>query len=196
MDVRAIQINFADDKIDIPLPGELRGNQTGNRYIEERDLITRWTLEGSVDGENYFMIEDKSDVTTNLPHDLVVREDGIQVRYLKLTVLAVPYDQKACVSGLRVFGKGNGTAPAVPSFTCKRKDDRRCMEVTVTNPGKDVTGYNILWGHQADKLYHSYMIFGATEKEIKALVTTQDYFVRVDAFNENGITEGRVTELL
>lgn len=70
------------------------------------------------------------------------------------------------------------------------------MEVTVTSPGKDVTGYNILWGHQADKLYHSYMIFGATEKEIKALVTTQDYFVRVDAFNENGITEGIVTELL
>lgn len=195
MDVRAVQVNFADDKIDIPVPGELRGNQTGKRYIEERDLITRWTLEGSVDGKDYFMIEDKSAATTNLPHDLVVREDGMQVRFLKLTVLEVPYDQKACVSGLRVFGKGNGQAPKAPAFTAKREDDRRYMKVTIENPSDDVVGYNILWGHKADKLYHSYMVFGVTEKEIKALVTTQDYFVRVDAFNENGITEGQVIAL-
>lgn len=195
MDVRAIQVNFADDKIEIPTPGELRGNQTGKRYIEECDLITRWTLEGSVDGKDYFMIEDKSEVTTNLPHDLVVREDGLQIRYLKLTVLEVPYDQKACVSGLRVFGKGNGSAPKAPTFTAKRDADRRCMHVAITSPAEDVVGYNILWGHKADKLYHSYMVFGVTEKDIKALVTTQDYFVRVDAFNENGITEGQVIAL-
>ena len=195
MDVRAIQVNFADDKIEIPVPGELRGNQTGKRYIEERDLITRWTLEGSVDGKDYFMIEDKSAATTNLPHDLVVREDGMQVRFLKLTVLEVPYDQKACISGLRVFGKGNGQAPKAPTFTAKRDADRRCMKVTITSPSDDVAGYNILWGHKSDKLYHSYMVFGVTEKEIKALVTTQDYFVRVDAFNENGITEGQVIAL-
>lgn len=189
MDVRAIQINFADDKIEIPVPGELRGNQTGKRYIEERDLITRWILEGSVDGKDYFVIEDKSAATTNLPHDLVVREDGMQVRFLKLTVLEVPYDQKACISGLRVFGKGNGQAPKTPTFAAKREADRRYMKVTIESPSDDVVGYNILWGHKADKLYHSYMVFGVTEKEIKALVTTQDYFVRVDAFNENGITE-------
>lgn len=195
MDVRAIQVNFADDKIEIPTPGELRGNQTGKRYIEERDLITRWTLEGSVDGKDYFMIEDKSEVTTNLPHDLVVREDGLQIRYLKLTVLEVPYDQKACISGLRVFGRGNGQAPKTPTFAAKREADRRYMKVTIESPSDDVVGYNILWGHKADKLYHSYMVFGVTEKEIKALVTTQDYFVRVDAFNENGITEGQVIAL-
>lgn len=195
MDVHAIQVNFADDKIEIPTPGELRGNQTGKRYIEERDLITRWTLEGSVDGKDYFMIEDKSEVTTNLPHDLVVREDGMQVRFLKLTVLEVPYDQKACISGLRVFGKGNGQAPKTPTFAAKREADRRYMKVTIESPSDDVVGYNILWGHKADKLYHSYMVFGVTEKEIKALVTTQNYFVRVDAFNENGITEGQVIAL-
>ena len=83
MDVRAIQINFADDKIDIEPPKPLVGNMTGKRYIEERNLITRWKLEGSLDGDNYFMIEDKSDAKTDLPHDMVVREDGIQVRYLE-----------------------------------------------------------------------------------------------------------------
>ena len=107
----------------------------------------------------------------------------------------MPYDQKACVSGLRVFGKGNGQAPKTPTFTAKREDDRRYMKVTIESPSDDVAGYNILWGHKADKLYHSYMVFGVTETEIKALVTTQDYFVRVDAFNENGITEGQVIAL-
>lgn len=195
MDVRAIQVNFADDKIDIPVPGEMTDKMTSRRYIEERNLITRWTLEGSENGEDFFMIEDKSQVNTNLPHDLVVREDGIKVRYLKLTVLATPYDQKACVSGLRVFGKGNGKVPKTPVFTAEREDDKRWMKVSITEPEDNVTGYNILWGHKKDKLYHSYMVFDEMEKEIKGLVASQSYYVRVDAFNENGITEGNVVEL-
>lgn len=194
MDVRAIQINFADDKIDIEPPKPLVGNMTGKRYIEERNLITRWKLEGSLDGDNYFMIEDKSDAKTDLPHDMVVREDGIQVRYLKLTVLAVPYDQPAAISGLRVFGIGDGEKPAVPAFTAERLDDLD-MKVTITSDDADVTGYNILWGHAEDKLYHSYMIFGKKEQKIGALIKGTDYFVRVDAFNENGITEGEVIAL-
>lgn len=55
-------------------------------------------------------------------------------------------------------------------------------------------GYNILWGHAPDKLYHSYMIFGTTQR-IGALVKGQEYYVRVDAFNENGITEGSVRKI-
>lgn len=194
MDMRAIQINFADDKIDIEPPKPLVGNMTGKRYIEERNLITRWKLEGSLDGDNYFMIEDKSDAKTDLPHDMVVREDGIQVRYLKLTVLAVPYDQPAAISGLRVFGIGDGEKPAVPTFTAERLDDLD-MKVAITSDDADVTGYNILWGHAEDKLYHSYMIFGKKEQKIGALIKGTDYFVRVDAFNENGITEGEVIAL-
>lgn len=194
MDVRAIQINFADDKIDIEPPKPLVGNMTGKRYIEERNLITRWKLEGSLDGDNYFMIEDKSDAKTDLPHDMVVREDGIQVRYLKLTVLAVPYDQPAAISGLRVFGIGDGEKPVVPTFTAERLDDLD-MKVAITSDDADVTGYNILWGHAEDKLYHSYMIFGKKEQKIGALIKGTDYFVRVDAFNENGITEGEVIAL-
>jgi hypothetical protein len=167
---------------------------TGGRYIEERELVTRWTLKGSLDGENYFMIEDKSKVNTCLPHDLVVREEGVQARYLKLTVLEVPYKQPACVSGLRIFGKGNGTAPITPVFTAVRLNDLD-MKVTVASQDENAAGHNILWGHQEDKLYHSYMIFGKKEQDIRALIKGTDYFVRVDAFNENGITEGKVIKL-
>lgn len=190
-DVRAVQINFADDKIEIPVPGEIRGT-TQARYIEEADYVTRWILEGSLDGKEYFVVEDKSEVQTNLPHDLVVMEEGRKIRFLKLTILEVPYDQKPCISGLRAFGIGYGEKPAIPEFSAVRVSDID-MDVTIKDNGAE--GYNILWGHDPKKLYHSYMVFG-TEKRVGALVKGQKYYVRADAFNESGITEGKTVPLL
>ena len=189
-DVRAIQINFADDKIDIPVPGEIKGTKTQPRYIEERDLVTRWKLEGSVDGITYEVIEDKKDAVTDLPHDLIVREEGIKVRYLKLTVYEVPYGQKPCISGLRVFGTGAGEKPGKAEFTVKRSKDG--LDMFVTAKAENAIGYNILWGHKEDKLYHSYLVYGneVDAKRIGALVKDKNYYVRVDTFNEGGITEG------
>ena len=62
-------------------------------------------------------------------------------------------------------------------------------------PVDAAVGYNILWGSSPEKLYHSYMIFGK-EKRIGALVKGRSYYVRVDAFNENGITEGTVQKVM
>lgn len=198
MDVRAIQINFADDKLPIASPGKIQGSATQPRYIEERDLITRWVLEGSLDGNAYFMIEDKSEAATDLPHDLIVREQGIEVRYVRLTILQIPYDVTPCISGLRIFGIGHGEKPKAPVCRTRRSDDRLDLLVDIENT-EDAVGYNILWGHAEDKLYHSYQIYkgeGAlTQKRIGALVKAQEYFVRVDAFNESGITHGEVTRL-
>ena len=196
-DVRAIQINFADDGIDIPVPGEIRGTVQA-RYIDEQQHPTQWKLLGKTGGDpadedGWFVIEDKSQAQTDLPHDLVVREDGIQVRYLKLTQMQVPYDQIPCISGLRVFGKAEGPLPAVPTFTAVRTGDLD-MEVEVTSERGDTVGYNILFGSAPDKLYHSWMIFGEKQR-IGALVKGRGYFVRVDAFNECGITEGTCVEV-
>lgn len=198
MDVRAIQINFADDKLPIASPGKIQGSVTQPRYIEERDHVTRWMLEGSLDGTEYFVIEDKSAAMTDLPHDFIVWEDGIRVRYVKLTILQIPYDVAPCISGLRIFGIGGGGKPQVPRYSMHRSDDRLDLLADIENTA-DAVGYNILWGHAKDKLYHSYQVYkgdGAqTHKRIGALVKAQDYFVRVDAFNENGITHGKVTKL-
>lgn len=189
--VNAVQINFADDGIDIPVPGKIRGT-TQARYIEEKDHVTRWKLEGSLDGKNYFMIEDKSEADTDLPHDLIVRLEGVQARFLKLTVIEVPYGQTACISGLRIFGVGDGEKPEVPEFEAYRENE---LDMMVKIAGTNATGYNILWGSQPDKLYHSHMVFG-NEQRIGALVKGKEYYVRVDAFNENGITEGNVVKIL
>lgn len=189
-DVHAVQINFADDKIKIPVPGEI--HQTSQpRYIDDRDHLTRWTLEGSLDGRDWFMLEDKSKARTDLTHDFLVWEEGKQIRFLKLTILAVAYDQKPCISGLRVFGRGSGAPAKAPKFTAKRLSEID-MEVSIEDSG--ATGYNILWGLSPDKLYHSYLLFG-TEKRIGALMKGSEYYVRVDAFNENGITHGQTVML-
>lgn len=127
----------------------------------------------------------------DLPHDLVVFEEGIPFRFLKLTVLEVPYGQKPCISGLRVFGIGNGELPEAPDYTAERISD---IDMNVKVNANGAVGYNILWGSFPEKLYHSYMIFW-DEQQIGALVKGRDYYVRVDAFNENGITEGKVKKL-
>ena len=192
--VNAVQINFADDMglVDrLPQGAQLAGEPGGERYIEERIFRTRWILEASSDGEDWFVLEDKREAETDLPHDLVVIRQGVTTRHIRLTVTATPYDAPACISGLRVFGKGNGSAPQPTAHIgALRSEDGMSMQVDWQG---DAVGYEVLWGHRPDKLYHSYRVFGGTKLEIRALMANVErYYVRVDAFNENGIAEGEV----
>ena len=191
-DVHAVQMNFADDKINIPCPGEIRpGSQA--RYIEENDYVTQWKLEGSADGESWFVIADKSAAETDLSHDLIVREEGFLARYLRLSDMAVPYGQNPCISGLRVFGWGDGEKPAEPVFSAARMGNLDMVVQLKEQAG--ALGYNILFGSAPEKLYHSDMVFTAGSHRIGALIRDREYYVRVDAFNENGITEGNCIKL-
>lgn len=188
-DVHAVQVNFADDTIEIPVPGEIRGT-TQARYIEEADHATQYLLEGSLDGEEFFVIEDKTNAATDLSHDFILREEGIAVRFLRLSNMKVPYEQKPCISGFRVFGCMDGEHPGQAAYTADRISGID-MEIEIKAADR-AQGYNILWGNMPDKLYHSYLTYD-TKKRIGALVDGQAYYVRVDSFNECGITEGITT---
>jgi hypothetical protein len=107
--------------------------------------------------------------------------------------MEVPYNQAPCVSGLRVFGFGEGEKPAVPHFTAVRTGDLD-MEVTI-EPQENTVGCNILFGNSPEKLYNNYMVFAADTKRVGALIKGREYYVRVDAFNEVGITEGTCIKL-
>ena len=193
MDVRGIQVNFADDEIMIPVPGEIRGT-TQARYIEEAELKTQYLLEGSLDGEEFFVLEDKRESSSDLSHDFLVWEKGVKTRFVKISHMKVPYDQNPCISGLRVFGKCGGELPQQANYTIERISAID-MNVEILNPEISSTaepvGYNILWGQDKDKLYHSYLTYEPM-KRIGALVEGKSYFVRVDTFNQCGITEGKV----
>ena len=191
-DVHAVQVNFADDKLDIPCPGEIRPDSQA-RYIEEREQPTQWRLEGSLDGESWFVIEDKSEAQSDLSHDLIVREEGFAARYVRLGNMALPYGQAPCVSGVRVFGLGHGEKPAAPRYHAERIE---ALDLFVDIAGQeDALGWNILFGSSPEKLYHSYMAFAPGPRRVGALIRGREYYVRVDAFNENGITEGACGKL-
>lgn len=192
-EVYGIQVNFADDNIEIPVPGEIRGT-TQARYIEEAELATQYLLEGSLDGVKFFVIEDKTAARTDFSHDFLVREQGVKLRYIRISNMKVPYGQKPCISGLRVFGKMEGRAPGKAHYTAARTSGTD-MEIEIAQGDSTAAqGYNILWGSAPDKLYHSCITY-EKKKRIGALVSGRKYCVRVDSFHECGITEGEITWL-
>ena len=87
--------------------------------------------------------------------------------------------------------EGHGPRPQKPVFEGKRTGDTD-LEVKICD--FQAVGWNILWGTAADKLYHSYMVFEPF-KRITGLVKGEAYWVRVDAFNEAGITQGDTVRL-
>ena len=189
-DVRAVQLNFADDHPDVQPPEgvSFTGDIYNTRWIDTNHQPTRWILEGSLDGTNWQMIKDKSSVETDLSHDLVVQEDGLMLRYLRLTIISVPYGQKPCVSGLRVFGKCNGETPVkASSVHCERHGD---LDIYLDWKGGGL-GYIVNFGYAPEKLYHSCMTFNQ-KAHLGGLVKGQDTYVRIDSFNESGITKGDV----
>ena len=96
--VHAVQINFADDVetvTELPRGAELTGGPGRGRYIEERSFATRWFLETSTDGEHWFEMENWRHTDTDLPHNLVVWEDGLPATYIRLTVIETPYHRPA-----------------------------------------------------------------------------------------------------
>lgn len=183
-DVRAVQVNFADDKEEKAAHTPARGE----RYIEEKAQRTRYLLEGSADGVTWSVLSDRRDAWEDRPHETHFLSE--KLRYVRVSRIEMPYGRKPCISGLRVFGMGSGSAPEVPAYEARADG----MDLYVSVSGNAV-GYNILWGHAEDKLYHSCILYG-TEKRIGALVKGQCCYVRVDAFNENGITEGMTRQVV
>ena len=192
--VNAVQVNFADEGIEDEIPeGAARLEAQEIRYIDLEKRVTRWVLEGSADGESWRVIEDKSKTDTNLCNDFIMLAEAAELRYIKLTVLEMPFDQPATVCGLRVFGHGSGDEPAAAKGVKAVRDGD--LNMIVSWDADDATGHNILWGYAPDKLYHSYMVLGRDEQNIGALMKGEPVFIRVDAFNESGITEGEVFAL-
>ncbi len=196
MDVHGVQINFADNwTVETEPDMEFFASWEDRRYLDSRKRETRWILEGSGDGAEYEILEDKSEVRTDLSHDFIVWEGGKKLRFLRLRGMELPYGQKPCVSAIRVFGLGNGAKPdQVRVFSCSLKGEEplTALDMQLAWEDSGAVGYNILWGYDPDKLYHSYMVYGSTGQKIGALVQGREVYVRIDAFNENGITEGIV----
>jgi xylan 1,4-beta-xylosidase len=182
----AVQINFAD-------LGLFKNGSGEGRYLDMKNMPTRWRLEGSLDNQSWVTLADKWETETDLAHDFLVFDEKTKARYLKLTVRSLPYNQRITVSALRAFGRAQGRAPEKPEFSAERLSD---LDMTVSFKSAGAEGAVILWGYSPDKLYHSYMVFGdSAEQQIGALIKEQDVYVSVEAFNGSGITRGDTVKL-
>ena len=98
------------------------------------------------------------------------------------------------MSGLRVFGIGSGEKPdAVTAFLTEYTDPMTAKLTWKPVPG--AIGYDIKYGIAPDKLYSSHMVYDATEALLTTLNKGRQYHVRIDSFNEAGITEGTIASI-
>jgi hypothetical protein len=193
-DVRAVQVNFADENIEAQMPEGAVLASYDVRYIDCSPKQTQWLLEGSMDGEHYTILCDKSTAQSDLSHDFLVWEEGTKIRFLRLTIKHLPLNKRYCVSGIRIFGFGGGDAPKKAPEPVITKLGDLDMEVS-WGKMEDVVGCNILWGYAPEKLYHSYLVFGKRNQRIGTLIKGEPIYVRLDAFNESGITEGSIRKV-
>jgi len=173
-DVYALQINYNDYKSD------MYGRITG--------LYHRYAIEGSLDGKNWQLLVDRKNSFKDVPNDYVELGIPKRVRYVRYKNIHVPTPYLS-ISDLRVFGKGQGKAPAkVKNLKVNRLDDKRNALISwEKKPGAQ--GYNVLWGIAPDKLYSSWMVYDNNSLEMRSLSVGKSYYFSIEAFNENGVSE-------
>jgi xylan 1,4-beta-xylosidase len=173
-EVRAIQINYADQD------AELMGKQT--------DIYHRYKLYSSKDGKKWQLLTDKSNNKTDVPHDYIELCTPVEARFIKLENIQVPTG-KFAISGLRVFGSGQGVKPSPVNdlIVLRTEKDKRSAWLKWTEPS-DATGVNIYIGTAPDKLYNCIMIYGSAEYWLKAMDREIPYYFAIEAFNENGVS--------
>jgi hypothetical protein len=195
MKVEAIQLNFAEHGISFPLRNEelYWKNSYLKRYINTEVGRIRYLLEGSHDFEKWEVLEDKRTAETSLCHDFIVLKEPKSYQYIRLTGYEMPYDGHLSLSGLRVFGKGNGAAPEEASLAAERISQTSAKLSWSKVEG--AIGYNIRYGIHSEKLYHSWLVYGQTELILNSLNSGVAYYICIDSFNENGITEGTLLQV-
>ncbi|WPP49988.1 family 43 glycosylhydrolase [Catalinimonas niigatensis] len=178
-------------EIDLRNPGEIHAIQV-NYHDYESDmygkipgLYHRYVIEGSADGETWLTLVDRKNSYKDVPNDYVELSTPQTVRYIRYKNIHVPTPYLA-ISGLRVFGLGQGKVPRnVKNLTVTRDEDRRDAMIR-WNAQEDSQGYNVRWGIAPDKLYSAWLVYDQNFLELKSLTVDQVYYFAVEAFNENG----------
>ena len=174
--VYAIQTNFADEGF-----GMFEKDKSKTPYS--------YTVEASHDGKTWQRVAGSQQQGTHHTHELLVLDKAVKARYVRLTNQA-QLTGAFSVYDLRVFGKASVSKPeAVASLHVDRKTDRRRIALT-WGKSANASGYVLRWGIRPDELYLSYQTLEPAA-ELGLFSTDQEYYFRVDAFNDGGIVEGK-----
>jgi hypothetical protein len=173
--VNAVQINYADQD------AEFLGKSLG--------VYHQYKLYYSADGKKWNVLIDKSNNKTDLPHDYIELEKPVQAKFIKLENIHMPTG-KFAISGLRVFGNGNGTKPnAVQNLIVLRTGKDKRSAYIKWRPVDNAFAYNLYYGTAPDKLYSCIMIHDFNEYWFKSMDKEKVYYFTIEAINENGVSE-------
>ena len=176
--VNAVQINYADQDVDSNHLGKINGQ------------YHQYKLYYSVDGKKWNVLVDKSKNMTDVPHDYIELQQPVRARYIKLENVHMPTG-KFAISGLRVFGNGNGVKPdAVKTFFVLRTEKDKRSGWLKWNPVSNAYAYNIYYGTAPDKLYNCIMVYNNNYNEywLKSMDKLKTYYFTIEAVNENGVS--------
>jgi xylan 1,4-beta-xylosidase len=175
--VHAVQINYADQDV----ASDRLGKMTGQYH--------QYKLLYSTDGKKWEVLIDKSANKTDVPHDYVPLVKPVQARYIRMENIHMPTG-KFAISGLRVFGNGNGAKPAdIKQFMVLRTEKDKRSAFIKWSPVDDAYGYNIYYGTAPDKLYTCIMVHNNNEYWLKTMDRTKTYYFTIEAINENGVSK-------
>ncbi|MEY3376141.1 MAG: hypothetical protein RL463_446 [Bacteroidota bacterium] len=172
--VNAIQINYAD--------------QDAVFLGKTLDQYHQYILYYSVDGKKWQVLVDKSANKKDVPHDYIELEKPIQARYIKMENIHIP-SGKFAISGLRVFGNGNGVKPEpVKDFFVLRTEKDKRSAWLKWSPVDNAYAYNISFGTDPNKLYTTIMVHDANDYYYKGMDSKKTYYYKIEAINENGVS--------
>jgi hypothetical protein len=175
--VHAVQINYADQDVD------------SNRLGKWQGQYHQYKLYYSTNGKKWNLLVDKSNNQTDIPHEYTELATPVQARYIRLENIHMPTG-KFAISGLRVFGNGNGAKPdMVKQFIVLRTEKDKRSAYIKWSPVNNAFAYNIYYGIAPEKLYSCIMIHSANEYWFKAMDNQKPYFFTIEAVNENGVSE-------
>jgi len=174
-DVKAVQVNYADYKSGL--------------YGTDSTVYTRFQLQASLDGQQWSPLADLSAEQRDRPNAYVELPSPVRARFIRYEHIHVGAANLA-ISDIRVFGNGSGPVPRTPAgLEARRQPDQRNAVIT-WRPVSGVVGYNLRWGISRTKLYETYQRFAdeGTTLELRALTVGQAYWVAIESFDENGVS--------
>jgi xylan 1,4-beta-xylosidase len=174
-DVKALQVNYVDYK--------------SNIFASDSTVYTQFRVHASRDGRTWGVIADLTNERRDRPSAYIELPTPVRARYVRYEHGYVASPNLA-IGDIRIFGNGPGRAPATPAGLSVRRDADPRNALVTWKPVRGAVGYNVLWGIRPDKLYQTYQVFAdqGTTLELRALTVGQDYYVAIEAFDENGVS--------
>jgi hypothetical protein len=181
--VNAVQINYADQ--DVSFPKEIDTIFLG----KTQGLYHQYKLYYSIDGKKWTVLADKSNNKTDVPHDYIELNAPVRARYIKLENIHMPTG-KFAISGLRVFGNGNGAKPGPVKELIVLRTEKDPRSAWIKWMAVDnAYAYNIFFGTAPGKLYNCIMVHDANEYYYKGMDKQKTYYYSIESVNENGVSE-------